>query len=91
MVTDVEAAAELVLIVKVAVVAPAKTVTLGGTMAVAASLLAKVITASPVGAGAFNVTVPVEEAPGLMLFGLTSIEDSVVVGPTVVVKTTSTQ
>jgi hypothetical protein len=54
------AATVKVVIVKVAVVAPAATVTLAGTVAAVVTVLVSVTTAPPVGAGPFNVTVPVE-------------------------------
>ncbi len=53
----------LVLIVKFAVVAPAVTVTLAGTVATVVLLLLSVTTAPPDGAGPLNVTVPVGELP----------------------------
>ena len=60
---EVLAATGLVVTVNVAVVAFAATVTLVGTWAAAVLLLNKVTTAPPVGAGPFNVTVPVEGVP----------------------------
>src|ERR1700691_3204776 len=65
-----------VLIAKVPLVAPAGTVTLGGTVATAVLLLASVISAPPVGAGPANVIVPVELPPPKTLFGLNAREDS---------------
>jgi hypothetical protein len=52
----------VVLIVKLAVLAPAATVTLDGTVA-AASSLDSVTDMPPTGATPLNVTVPVEEPP----------------------------
>ena len=69
MVTAVEAATALVFTVKVALVAPARTVTLAGTVA-AVLLLESVTWAPPAGAGPFSVTVPVEEVPPVTLAGL---------------------
>jgi len=60
---DVEDATPLVVIVKVALVAPAATVTLAGTVAAAVLLLDKVTTAPPDGALPVSVTVPVELFP----------------------------
>ena len=63
MVTEVFATTELVVTVKVAVVAFAATVTLAGTCAAAVLLLDSTTTAPPVGAAWVNVTVPIEEVP----------------------------
>jgi hypothetical protein len=70
MVTDVEPATPLVVIAKVAVVAPAVTVTLAGTVA-AALLLDNATDAPPTGAALLRVTVPVEELPPTTLVGFT--------------------
>jgi len=59
--------------VKVAVVALAATVTLAGTWAAAGLPLDKVTTAPPVGAGALNLTVAVEEVPPTTDVGLSVI------------------
>ena len=61
-VTEVEVATTEVVTVNVAVVAPAATVTLAGVVE-DVLLSDKVTTAPPVGAGLFNVTVPVEGVP----------------------------
>ena len=60
MVADVETMTTEVLTVKVALVAPAGTITLEGTLA-APLLLESMTCAPPAGAGALNVTVPVED------------------------------
>jgi hypothetical protein len=62
-VTAVEEATVLVVAVKVAVVAPAATVTEAGTWAAAVFELVKVTAAPPVGAGPVRVTVPVDGLP----------------------------
>ncbi len=54
----------------VAVVAPAATVTLAGTVAAAVLPLLKATTAPPVGAWALRVTVPVDEPPPVTVVGL---------------------
>ena len=67
----------LVLTVNVALLAPAATVTLAGTVAVDVLLLVRVTAAPPVGAGPLSVTVPVEGDPPVTLAGLTAIAESV--------------
>src|SRR5213593_3778907 len=66
---DVEAVTDVVVTVKVALVAPAGTVTLNGTVA-AVELHESETDPPPLGAGALNVTVPVDEAPPSTLVGL---------------------
>jgi hypothetical protein len=81
MVTAVDAVTALVLTVKAALVAPAGTVTLEGTLAAAVLLLESVTCAPPMGAGPLNVTVPVEDcAPPITLVGLSVSEESVTAG-----------
>ena len=63
----------LVVTVKVALVAPAATVTLAGTLA-ALPLSDRVTTTPPAGAGAFNVTVPVKDSPPITVVGFSEIE-----------------
>jgi hypothetical protein len=76
---------------KVVLVAPAGTVTLEGTVA-APLLLESMTTAPPAGAGALNVTVPIELCvPPTTLVGFSVNEDSVGGAPRFVLKTTSTQ
>jgi hypothetical protein len=77
----VEVATALVLTVKLALVAPAATVTLAGTRAAPVLLLESDTTAPPVGAGPLNVTVPVEDCvPPVTLVGFTASEDNVTGG-----------
>jgi hypothetical protein len=77
MVTVVEAATALVLTGKVALVPPAGTVTLAGTLA--APLLLESATWAPLeGAGPLSVTVPVEDcAPPTTLVGFSVREETV--------------
>jgi hypothetical protein len=78
MVTDVEVDTLLVLTVNVALLAPAGTVTLAGTVAAAVLSLIRETVAPPVGACPLRVTVPIEEDPPITLIGLSAIEESVV-------------
>jgi hypothetical protein len=77
MVTAVDAATAPVLTVNDALVAPAATVTLEGTLAVVVLLLVRVACAPPVGAAPLSVTVPVEEFPPVTLVGLRANEERV--------------
>ena len=62
-VTGVDAVTALVLTVNVALLAPAATVTLAGTVAVDVLLLDRETATPPLGAGPLSVTVPVEVCP----------------------------
>ena len=64
---------DTVVTVKLALVCPAATVTLAGTVA-AALLLDNVTTVPPLGAAAVRVTVPVELAPPVTVLGF-SVSD----------------
>ena len=77
--TVVDVATALVFTGKVAVVAPARTVTLplAGTAATAGLLLEREMTAPPLGAGPFRVTVPVgDEVPPVTLVRLRVSEET---------------
>ncbi len=76
MVTTVELLTTLVLTVNVALLAPAATVTLAGTVATAVLLLESVTTAPPEGAAALKLTVPVEEFPPTTEVGFRVTEES---------------
>jgi hypothetical protein len=77
MVTDVEAATLAVLTVNVALLAPAATVTLAGTVAAAMLPLEREMAAPPLGAGPLRLTVPIEGDPPVTLSGLSAIAESV--------------
>jgi hypothetical protein len=72
-VTVVVAFTFLVLIVKVALVAPEATVTLVAALAILPSS-DRVTTTPPAGAGAFSATVPVEELPPVSVVGFNEME-----------------
>jgi len=78
MVTGVDAVTALVLTVNVALLAPAATVTLAGTVAVDMLLLERETAAPPVSAGPLSVTVPVEVCtPPVTLVGFSVSEERV--------------
>ena len=79
-VADVACVTDVVVTVKVALVAPAGTVTFAGSVAAAESS-ESATTRPPAGAGAVSVTVPVEAPPPITLAGLTDTAESV--GPVV--------
>src|SRR3989442_692723 len=81
MLAEVDAATALVAMLNVALVAPAETVTLGGTLA-AGLLLKSVTCAPPAGAGPFSVTVPEAGLPPVTLAGLMP-SDEITAGTTV--------
>jgi hypothetical protein len=76
MVDVVDAVTAFVVIVNLAVVAPARTVTLPGTVAAAVLLLVRVTTMPLVGATPLSVTVPVEPVPPITVAGLSESVDS---------------
>jgi hypothetical protein len=80
MVPVVDAATALVLTVNVALLAPATTVTLAGTLAAVVLLLESVTIAPPAGAAPLRVTVPVEEFPPVTLVGFSESAERVGVG-----------
>ena len=75
--TDVESATALVPRLKVAVVAPAGTVTLEGAAAASGLLLESKTCAPPAGAGPFSVTVPMEGLPPVTLAGFTVSDEAI--------------
>ena len=78
MVTGMDAVTALVLTVNVALLAPAATVTLAGTVAVDVPLLDRETAAPPVSAGPLRVTVPVEDCtPPVTLAGFSVSEERV--------------
>jgi hypothetical protein len=78
MVAVADAVTALVLTVNVTLVAPARTVTLEGTLAAAVLLLESAICAPPAGAAPLNVTVPVEDCvPPITLVGLSVSDERV--------------
>src|SRR4051794_25469188 len=83
MVRVVTLVTELVVTVKIALLAPADTVTLAGTCAAAVLLLLSDTVAPPLGAAPLNVTVPVDELPPVTLdgFNVTDDNDTVEVAP----------
>ena len=70
----------LVLTVNVALLAPAATVRVAGTVAAAVLPLIRETTAPPVGAGPLSVTVPVEGDPPVTLVGFSVSEERVRAG-----------
>ena len=77
MVTGVDAVTVLVLTVNVALLAPAATITLAGTVATALLPLERETVAPPAGAGPLSVTVPVEGDPPVTLVGFSVSEERV--------------
>src|SRR5215510_9607601 len=66
--------------VKVALLAPAATVTLAGTVATPVLLLDRATTAPPVGAALVSVTVPCDVLPPVTLVGFSVSEDKLAGG-----------
>ena len=79
MVATVDAVTPTVLTVNSALVAPAATVTLAGTVAAALALESATLN-PPAGAADVNVTVPCADVPPVTLVGLTETADSEAVG-----------
>ena len=76
MMTGVDVVTALVFTVNVALLAPAATVTVAGTVAVDV-LLERETTAPPMGAGPLSVTVPVQGDPPVTLVGFSVSEETV--------------
>ena len=70
----------VVFTVNVALLAPAATITVAGTVAADVLLLERETTAPPVGAGPLSVTVPVEGDPPVTLVGFSVSEERVRAG-----------
>ena len=79
MVAVAEEVTAVVVRLKVAVVLPAATVTVAGTVA-EVLLLDKVTEIPPVGAAALKVTVPVDELPPVTVVGLSETDNKAAVG-----------
>jgi len=80
MVTGVDVVTAVVFTVNVALLAPAATITVAGTVAADVLLLERETTAPPVGAGPLSVTVPVEGDPPVTLVGFSVSEERVRAG-----------
>src|SRR5262249_61369899 len=80
MVTGVAAVTPVVVTLKEALVAPAATVTLAGTLATVVLLLDSVTTAPPAGAAEVNVTVPCDELPPTTELGARLTADRLATG-----------
>ena len=81
MVTVVDVVTGLVVTGKVAVVPPARTVTLAARVTTPVGLLDSVTTAPPAGAAALSVTVPVDALPPVTLVGWRVSDATVAGGP----------
>src|SRR3989454_10979359 len=82
MVAEADAATALVVTVNGALVAPAGTVTLAGTVAAAVLSLDSETCAPPAGAGPSSVAVPVEVLPPVTVVGLSASEERAAAGVT---------
>src|SRR5262249_1269708 len=80
MVTEVVAVTAVVVTVNVALVAPAATVTLAGTVPAPLFELDSVTTVPPAGAAALKVTVPVDVLPPVTVVGLSVSDERAAAG-----------